>query len=97
MREDSRVVLQAPLKNGARWYGLGTSLRSVRTVVGDTTINTPAGQHDAIEVKVISSVKGPTAYWSEFYSGAGLVKRVYADTLGGVVRREIRSLTDHKE
>jgi hypothetical protein len=114
VREDPRVVLQAPLEDGATWTafdfhaGNGDRFRNRRTVLGDTTITTPAGQYDAVEVQTTGSFGDNTFRWSDFYSEAGLVKHVYTDTLEQtdefndtiteeVIVREVHTLTDHEE
>jgi hypothetical protein len=113
VREDSRVVLQAPLEQGATWTAFdirsrdGDRIRNRRTVLGDTTISTPAGRYNAVEVRTTSTVGGTITQWSDFYSEAGLVRRVYTDTLerrddqgtyiGESVFREVHTLTDHQD
>jgi hypothetical protein len=113
VREDSRVVLQDPLKQGATWTAFdirtqdGDRLRNRRTVLGNTTIGTPAGEYDVVQVQTTGNARGTKFQFSDFYSEAGLVKRVFTDTLerrdddgtmiGELIVREVHTLTDHEK
>lgn len=107
VRDDSRLVLKAPLEQGNSWTALRDSFLNTRTVVGDTSIATPAGRFDAVEVKTTHRSGEDTFEWSDFYSKVGLVKRVLTDTLEGrdpdgtqiglVFYQEVHTLTDHQD
>ena len=107
VREDSRVVLQAPLEQGATWTSFRDPFLNRRTVVGNTTVQTPAGQFDVVEVQATGNFGESIFQWSDFYSEAGLIKRVFTDTLerrdddgtviGDYIFHEVHTLTDHEE
>jgi len=107
VREDSRVVLQGPLKQGATWTVFRAPFLNRRTVIGDTTVETLAGQFDVLEVQSTGYFGESAFQWSDFYSEAGLVKRVFTDTLerrdddgtviGDYIFHEVHTLTDQEE
>lgn len=107
VRSDSRVVLQSPLEPGATWTSFRDPFLSVRTVSGDTTLDTPAGRFpDAVEVENRLPDLAPSLRWSDFVAPAGLIRRVVTDTLerrpddGGptqrYISRETYTLTDYR-
>jgi hypothetical protein len=107
VRTDSRVVLRTPLDRGATWTSFRDPFLSVRTVVGDTTVDTPAGRFNSVEVETALPNLAPTLHWADYVGAEGLVRRVVTDTLerrdetgrpvGPVVSREVYTLTAYRE
>ena len=106
VRSDSRVVLQAPLDPGATWTSFRDPFLNVRTVVGDTTLETPAGRFEAVEIETSLPELAPSLQWTDYVGPSGLAKRVVTDTverrddtgtrMTPTVTREVYTLTDKR-
>jgi hypothetical protein len=107
IRADSRIVLQTPLESGATWTSFRDPFLSVRTVTGDSTLSTPAGRFDAVEIQTSLPDLAPSLHWADYVAPAGLAKRVVTDTVERrddtgtqvtqAVTREVYTLTDYQD
>jgi hypothetical protein len=78
----------------------------VRTVVGDTTLETPAGRFEAVEIETALPDLAPSLQWTDYVAPGGLAKRVLTDTverrddtgtrITPTVTREVYTLTDDR-
>lgn len=102
VRNDSRVVLRAPLNPGATWTSFRDPFLNVRTVVGDTTLETPAGRFETVEIETSLPELAPSLQWTDYVGPSGLAKRVVTDTVERrddttpAVTREVYTLTDNR-
>lgn len=107
VRDDSRVVLQAPLQEGRSWVSFREPFRSQRFVGGQTTVEATAGTFEAVEVVTTLPETTPSLRWTDYYADEGLVRRVVTDTIegrgpdgqrrGSVVQREAYDLISHED
>ena len=107
VRDDSRVVLQAPLREGESWTSFQEPFLSRRFVAGPATVEGPAGTFEAVEVVNTLPETAPTLRWSDYYAEQGLVRRVVTDTVemrgpggerqGSTVRREAYDLISFED
>ncbi len=81
VRADSRVVLQAPVREGEAWTSFRAPFRSRRFVTGPATVEGPAGTVEAVEVMTTLPETAPSLRWSDYYTEEGLVRRVVTDTV----------------
>lgn len=106
VRSDSRIVLQAPFNPGATWTSFRDPFLSVRSVVGDTTLETPAGRFEAVEIETSLPELAPSLQWTDYVAPGGLAKRVVTDTverrddagrqIERTVTREVYTLIDKR-
>ena len=104
VRRDPRLVLRTPLAPGATWTSFRDPFLNVRTVVGDTTLETPAGRFEAVAVETSLPDLAPSLQWIDYVGPAGLAKRVVTDTverrddtgtqIDRTITREVYILTD---
>lgn len=107
VRDDSRVVLKAPLTEGRSWVSFRTPILSERTVVGRSTVETTAGTFRTVEVVNTLPGVAPSLRWRDYYTEDGLVHRVVTDTVqvrgpdgtmeGHAVSRESYDLVSHED
>lgn len=83
VRDDSRIVLQAPLEKGASWTSFRDPFLSTRTVVGRTTVETQTRQFNVVEIVNTLPEIAPKLRWSDYIAEDGLIRRVVTDTLEG--------------
>lgn len=106
VRSDSRLVLQAPLEQGASWTSFRSPFLSRRSVAGRSTIETRAGQFETVEIATTLPEQAPSLRWSDYIADEGLVQRVVTDTIrqrndeglyvGKYLLREVYELEDHQ-
>ena len=106
VRDDARVVLRAPLREGDAWVSFREPFLSRRFVEGQTTVEGPAGTFEAVEVVTTLPEMSPSLRWTDYYATEGLVRRVVTDTVevrgpggrrqGPAVRREAYELISHE-
>jgi hypothetical protein len=81
VRDDSRVVLKAPLRKGTSWISFEDPFLSKRRVAGRNVVETSAGTFRAVEVVNTLPENAPSLRWSDYYAEEGLVQRVVTDTV----------------
>jgi len=80
VRDDPRIVLQAPLRKGQSWTSFREPILSRRTVVGRSAVETTAGTFDAVEVRNTLPEISSSLRWTDYYAEEGLVRRIVVDT-----------------
>lgn len=106
VRDDSRVVLQAPLQEGESWVSFREPFLSRRFVAGHTTVESPVGTFEAVEVVTTLPDVSPSLRWADYYTNEGLVRRIVTDTVevrgpdgtrqGQAVQRESYDLVSYE-
>lgn len=80
VRPDSRIALQAPLREDATWISFRSPFVNRRTVRADTTITTPAGTFETLKIQTTLPNRAPSLDWRDYYAARGLVRRRIVDT-----------------
>lgn len=81
VRDDPRVVLNAPLRKGNSWISFEDPFLSKRRIAGRNTVETRAGTFRAVEVVNTLPETAPSLRWSDYYTDEGLIQRVVTDTV----------------